>query len=145
MDPITVATTAVSLLSPYLLKGAEEFAKELGKEVAQKVGDVYKYLKNTFTGDSEESQVLSLFEKKPEKYGTNLADVLEERAKSDKDFAAGLEKHLSSVGPVIKVVQSLKDVEKVAGADVKNARGTYDIQQQVEKGKDITGFKAENA
>jgi hypothetical protein len=144
MDPITLVTSAITLLSPYVAKGAEEFAKEVGKEAAQKAKELFTYLKNKFSADSEESQVLSLFEKKPEKYETTLTDVLQERARTDSEFASELEKHVNSAGPYIKVVQSLKEGKKVVGAEVKKARsGTFDIQQDVEKGEEVTGFKGE--
>jgi hypothetical protein len=143
MDPVTI-TAVVSLLSPYVTKGAEEFAKELGKEAAQKTKDLFGYLKRAFSPDSEEAQILSLFEKKPEKYEANLTDVLKERASTDKEFALELEKHVKSAGPYIKVVQTLKDGKKVVGVDVKKARtGNFDIKQDAEKGEEITGFKAE--
>jgi hypothetical protein len=144
MDPITLVTSAITLLSPYVAKGAEEFAKEVGKEAAQKAKELFTYLKNKFSADSEESQVLSLFEKKPEKYETTLTDVLQERARTDSEFASGLEKHVNSASPYIKVVQSLKEGKKVVGAEVKKAMsGTFDIHQDVEKGEEVTGFKGE--
>jgi hypothetical protein len=144
MDPISIATGAVSLLGPYIAKGAEAFAKELGKEAAQKAKELYSYLKNSFAADSEESQVLSLFEKKPEKYEVNLANVLQERTSTDNDFATELEKLVYSAAPYIKVVQSLKEGKKVVAADVREAKaGTFDIQQHIEKGDDVTGFRAD--
>jgi len=145
MDPITLVTSAVTLLSPYFAKGAEEFAKELGKDAAHKAKDLYTYLKNKFSADSEESQLLSLFEKKPEKYEDALTDVLQERARTDSEFAGELEKHVNSAGPYIKVVQSLRDSKKVVGAEVKRASaGTFDIHQDADKVAEITGFKAED-
>jgi len=104
--------------SPYVAKGAEEFAKELGKDAAQKARDIYTYLKNKFSADSEESQILSLFEKKPEKYERNLTAVLQERAQNDSDFVDELQKHVDSAAPYIKVVQSLKGAKKAVGADL---------------------------
>jgi hypothetical protein len=144
MDPVTLVSSAIALLSPYLAKGAEEFAKELGKEAAEKTKDLFGFLKKTFTHDSEESQVLSLFEKKPEKYQPMLSEVLEERAKTDKVFASELEKHVQSSGPYIKVLQKLKDSKDVVGAEVKKARtGKFDIQQEAERGERLVGFKGD--
>jgi len=143
MDPITLVTSAVTLLSPYVAKGAEEFAKELGKDAAQKARDLFTYLKNKFSSDSEESQILSLFEKKPEKYEGNLTEVLQERAKNDSEFAGELEKHVNSAAPYIKVVQSLKGAKKAIGADVETATaGTFDIRQDAEASEETIGFKA---
>ncbi|WP_433971891.1 hypothetical protein [Tunturiibacter lichenicola] len=146
MDPITLVTSAITLLSPYVAKGAEEFAKELGKDAAPKVKELYAYLKGKFSASSEESQLLSLFEKKPEKYEKALTDVLEERARTDPEFAGELEKHVNGVGPYIKVVQSLKDSDKAVAAEVKKARaGTFDIDQNAVNVKEIIGFKAEES
>lgn len=143
MDPITLVTSAVALLSPYVAKGAEEFAKELGKDAAQKARDLYTYLKNKFSADSEESQILSLFEKKPEKYERNLTEVLQERAQNDSGFVDELQKHVDSAAPYIKVVQSLKGAKKAVGADVETVTaGTFDIQQDAEGSEETIGFKA---
>jgi hypothetical protein len=143
MDPITLVTSAVTLLSPYVAKGAEEFAKELGKDAAQKARDLYTYLKNKFSADSEESQILSLFEKKPEKYERNLTEVLQERAQNDSDFVDELQKHVDSAAPYIKVVQSLKGAKKAVGADVETVTtGTFDIQQDAEGSEETIGFRA---
>jgi hypothetical protein len=142
MDPITLVTSAVALLSPYVAKGAEEFAKELGKDAAQKAKDLFTYLKNKFSADSEESQIISLFEKKPEKYESNLTEVLQERAQNDSEFAGELEKHVNSAAPYIKVVQSLKGAKKAVGADVDTVRaGTFDIRQDADASEETTGFK----
>jgi hypothetical protein len=146
MDPITLVTSAVALLTPYVAKGAEEFAKELGKDAADKAKELYTYLKNKFSADSEESEVLSLFEKKPEKYERTLTDVLQERARTDSEFAGELEKHVNSAGPYIKVVQSLKGSRKGVGAEVDKARsGTFDIHQEAENSEEIVGFRAKEA
>lgn len=143
MDPITLVTSAVTLLSPYVAKGAEEFAKDLGKDAAQKTKELYTYLKNKFNADSEESQVLSLFEKKPEKYEDALTDVLQERARSDSEFASELEKHVNSTAPYIKVVQSLEGSKRAVGADVEKATsGTFDIRQDAKNSEEVIGFKA---
>jgi flagellar basal body L-ring protein FlgH len=143
MDPITLVTSAVTLLSPYVAKGAEEFAKELGKDAAQKAKELYTYLKNKFSADSEESQVLTLFEKKPEKYEDTLTDVLQERARTDSEFAGELEKHVNSAAPYIKVVQSLKGSKKAVGAEVEKATsGNFDIRQEAENSEEIIGFRA---
>ncbi len=49
MDPIaSLAASVVAVLSPYLAKAGEEFAKEAGKAAANKFGALYQFLKTSF-------------------------------------------------------------------------------------------------
>jgi hypothetical protein len=143
MDPITLVTSAIAVLSPYVAKGAEEFAKELGKDAAEKAKELYTYLKNKFGVDSEESQILSLFEKKPEKYEDMLNNVLQERARTDSEFVGELERYVNATVPCIKVVQSLDGTKRAVGSDVDVVTsGTFDIRQDAKDSEEVIGFRA---
>lgn len=139
IDPVTLVTSAISLLSPYVAKGAEEFAKELGKEAAQKAKELYSYLKSKFSVGSEESGLLSLFEIKPDVYESNLTSVLAERARTDADFARELAHHVESAGPYIKLVQTVRDGKKAVGANIQTANsGTLDLTQNAQSVEEVT-------
>jgi len=40
MDPVTIASSATTLLMPYLIKAGEKAAEEVGKRLPEKVGKV---------------------------------------------------------------------------------------------------------
>lgn len=92
MDPVTIATSAVSLLVPYLAKGGRAIADKVGKDVWDKVSNkvetLHETIKNKFSSDDYYSQTLKRLEEKPEDKGrqSNLESVLKEVLAEDTQF-----------------------------------------------------------
>lgn len=66
MDPITVATSVVAALSPYLLKAADKLAESAGEAALAKTAELYKAVKARFAGSPEAAQQLADLEKDPQ-------------------------------------------------------------------------------
>src|SRR5262245_53714485 len=50
MDPQTIATTALTVLSPYLAKAGEKAVEEVGKKLPDQVGHMWRAITAKFTG-----------------------------------------------------------------------------------------------
>ena len=50
MDPTTVATTAVTVLTPYVIKAGETTAEKLGEMLPTGVGKLWTAIRNRFAG-----------------------------------------------------------------------------------------------
>lgn len=92
MDAASLAASAVALLVSYLLKGAEEFAKEMGKATAEKTKSLLQTLKDSFKKDKDEKgeQTLSLFEGDPHVFKEALTRMLAEKLRADPGFVVEL-------------------------------------------------------
>jgi hypothetical protein len=51
MEPLTIATTAVAFLSPYLLKAGEKAAEEVGKKLPEAAASVWNAITTRFRGN----------------------------------------------------------------------------------------------
>jgi hypothetical protein len=81
MDPVTIATTAVAALIPYLGEAGKKFAGKVGEAAFEKTGELYVWLKQRLGG-------------KPAA-GTALDDLAQ--APDDPDNAASLRKELKKL------------------------------------------------
>jgi len=50
MDPLTLATTAVTVLSPYLTKAGEKAVEEVGKKLPDQIGHMWRAITAKFAG-----------------------------------------------------------------------------------------------
>jgi hypothetical protein len=92
MDPITIATGAVSMLIPYLANKGETIIKKVGKEkwkkLKEKTKSIFSAIKDKFEGNEYAVQTLKRMEEKPEDEGRQSAmkDVLMEILTEDEKF-----------------------------------------------------------
>lgn len=84
MDTVVLATNIVTALSPFLIKGAEEFAKEVGKEVFEKTKQLKYWLwaRIKDSNDKKVTQTTLLFESDPATFGDVMKKVLADYLKS---------------------------------------------------------------
>jgi hypothetical protein len=78
MDPLTLAGTAVTVLSPYLANIGETAAEEVGKKLPEAVGRVWHAIMHKFKGNAAAEEVVKCFVAKPD----------------DEDYRAGFRKEL---------------------------------------------------
>ena len=76
---LSVASAIVSILTPYVRAGAEEFFKTAGKDAYEKVKRLWTSLSERWAGDSEASNALAGFATKPDRYRGILQDILGEK------------------------------------------------------------------
>lgn len=82
MEPITLLTTTIALISPFIYKTGEKIAEEIG-------GDIWEWLKNHCRGKKEMSENNVIFKEK-----INIEEVkqfLLEKINCDNEFKKNLE------------------------------------------------------
>lgn len=119
MDIQTIATAAMTILSPYLTKGAEEFAKTVGKVTAEKAAALYQAIRNKFKGDAYAEQTLARAEEKSGSKGrqTALKEVLAEKLQQNPTFAEA-------------VRRLIEEIQQIPGSDI--ITQNLDISGEVE-------------
>ena len=100
MDFNSIAAFAAMSLAPYLSKSCDALATEVGKNLPQKVGNLYSLIKTKFGEDSEAEQVLSLVEKNPNSQGRlkALEEELAKKMENDPLFAEDVDTLLKEIG-----------------------------------------------
>ena len=97
MEPITLATSVVGMLMPYLIKGGEAVAKKAIDESFQLASQLYQKVKEKFSNDSYAKETLKRVKENPDSEARKaaLTGVLEEKIKDEPTFGAELEKLLA--------------------------------------------------
>lgn len=144
MDPITasLAANVVAVLAPYVVVGAQEFSRNVGKEAYEKARTMLAALRAKWAGDEEAADALTRFEEKPERYAPVLEDVLREKLAEDKELAMVLSTLLSEMGPSLEVVQKMDEGRRVTGIEAEEmAEGRATVNQDIGTGEDVTGAR----
>jgi hypothetical protein len=144
VDPVTatLAANVVAVLAPYVAVGAQEFARNVGKDAYEKAKTMLATLKAKWSGDREAADALTRFEEKPERYSPVLEDVLREKLAEDKELAAVLSTLLNEMGPSLEVVQRMEEGRRVIGIEAEEmAGGRATVNQDIGTGEDVTGAR----
>ena len=144
MDPAitNLVSSVMTVLMPYVAKGAEEFARLAGKAAYSKAQNLFRTLKEKLASDEEARDSLSRFEEKPERYRSVLEDILEEKLAEDEDLANELKKLLQSMGPELDIIQKMDVGEAVIGLEAEEmSGGKVKIEQEIKEAKNVTGAK----
>jgi hypothetical protein len=103
MDPALLASTVVSLLMPYLKKGATEFVELVGQTGYEKVKGLLATLRKRWSSDPEAAGQLARLERKPDTYRAPVEDMLTETLTRDPSFAKQIDQTVKDLGPIIEV------------------------------------------
>ncbi len=68
MDPATIATSVIALLTPYVADAGKELVKTAGEVGVGKIKTLLAWLKQQFADDPAASKDLSRFERSPEEF-----------------------------------------------------------------------------
>jgi len=128
MEVETLASTAITVLSPYLTKIGKGIASKASSAAWEKATELYDLIKDRFDKETDEypSQTLERFEKEPEKRTAAMTEVLTEIIEKDSEFAGKLESLLleaekAGVGSVFNVsifggeVGEIINIDKLEG------------------------------
>lgn len=133
---MTIATSAIAILTPFLKKGAEKFAEEIGKsveesggEAGKRVGEIvvdktkklFDKLKQKLSGNEEAEMNLKLFERNPDNYAENFQKVLATELDKDKNFAQevdGLVNEIKESSPQIVTIIENAKAKNITGTDI---------------------------
>jgi hypothetical protein len=131
VEPISLAATAVVLLSPYLIKAGEAFAEKAGDALADRTGALYRAIKSKFANDSYADQTLRRLEEAPDSKGrqTALEHLLTEKMEEDVTFADQVRQLIEEAKAVdARNVISYGERSVAVGGDLTNANiNTGDI------------------
>ena len=146
---MTLAATAVAVVSPLIIKGAEKLAEEIGGFAAEKIKGVFNRLEARFSKNKEEEESLQRFKEKPDRGNAVLVkDFLQEELENDKNFKAelqGLLKDVKQASPDIEVYIKNTTGKIIRGYDlgvVESGKFKADIEGA--QGEEIIGFKADS-
>lgn len=139
-----LAATVISIVSPYLVKGAEEFAKTAGKAAFDGAKSLVDRLSRWWTKDPIANAAATSFKSDPAHYGKMLGAQLEHELKKDDSFARELRSLVDSMGPSVEVVQKMEVARGVTGADIGTlVSGQIRVQQDIKDAQDVVGFRAD--
>jgi hypothetical protein len=98
MDPVTIATTAVSVLSPYLVKIGEKAAEEVGKRLPDLPAQLWNAITAKFQGKPAAEEAVQDITAKPDDEDNRAAfrKELRKALEADPTFAAELERLLAN-------------------------------------------------
>lgn len=98
MDPLTLATTAASFLSPYLVKAGEKAAEKVGGKFPEAVGKVWDAITTRFTGKPAAEEAVKDLVVRPDDQlnQSTFANQLRKVLELEPAFAAELEQLLNS-------------------------------------------------
>jgi len=143
MDPVTLATAALTILTPFAKDAGKELVKTVGEIGFEKAKGLFVWLKQRFAGDPSASKDLSRFETDPDRFEPSLETTIKEKVEQDPEFAAELKKRIDEIGPMITVFQDIKNVKKVVGVDAGEIHsGKVGVTQKADGGEDLTGVRA---
>lgn len=109
MDSATIASAAISILTPYLAKAGEEVAKKSANAAWEKASEIYKAVKERFTQekDKRSQEMLKRYEKEPEKRKRTMQEILAGMLEKDPGFSK-------------KLLKLVRDAEKSGAGTVFN-------------------------
>lgn len=147
MELASLVTAVMTVITPFVKKGAEEFIGGAGKDAYEKAKTIFNKLKERWARD-EDKEALSLlnnFEKKPERYQLILEEVLQENLAQDKELFDQLSILFQEIAPKLEVIQNMNEAEDVTGLKAKKMnKGTAKVIQDINQGRNILGAEIDS-
>lgn len=132
------------MITPYLVKGGEAFAEEVGKATYQKVTDLVHRLEAWWKGDPVAQAAASAVPANPELNAKRLGGMLDDAFEGDPAFVADVRRLMDDLGPEVKVIQEMKLANGVTGAEIgRMISGRVTVTQTIDEATNVTGFKAD--
>lgn len=97
MEPITIITTAMALLSPFLVKSGEKFAEGIGESL-------WTWIKTTFSNQGDEHQLPKLDDQNLQE---KLKEVIQHKINSDERFKKEFEIEIKRMQENVKAKKQL--------------------------------------
>ncbi len=112
MDPLTSAI--VTILGKYAVDKGASLLKEAGQAAADAAGKLFQKVLDRLKADPTEAKNAERFEKNPEAYQAPIADAVDEKVKSEPDFAAELK----------ALLEEFQKAERAAGVSITTTGAT---------------------
>ena len=135
--------TVMGIVSPYLVKGAEEFAESAGAAAAEGAKALVTRLSQWWSREPVAGAAAEALPADPERYGKVLGDQLAYELEKDPALAEDLRTLVDGMGPSVEVVQRIEVARGVTGADIGTmVSGAVRVHQEFRDAQNVTGFKA---
>jgi hypothetical protein len=147
MELASLITAVMTVITPFVKKGAEEFIASAGKDAYEKAKTIFNRLKERWTGDEDKEalSLLSNFEKRPDRYHLILEEVLQEKLGQDKELFNQLSLLFQEIAPKLEVIQNMNEAEDVTGLKAnKMNKGTAKVIQDINQGRNILGAEIDS-
>lgn len=144
MDPVTIGTAVVTILSPYVADAGKEMVKAAGEIGLEKAKGLMTWLKQKFAGDPVATSDLSRFEQNPTTFAPALQATIEKKVAEDPAFSAEITDRVKELGPIITVIQNFKTAKGVIGVEAETIKsGNISATQTFESGENIVAVKGD--
>lgn len=141
MDFAAVIASVLGVVAPYLSIGADAFARQVGRETGEKVGELFETWAKRHTGNAQAEQTLDDFRAEPRRHARAVAELLLSELESDQGFADELNRLLKGIEPEINVIQNIGNAQHIVGADVGSLRnGRVNVGQTIESAGVVKGY-----
>ncbi len=138
-----LVATVISIVGPYLAKGAEEFAKSAGTAALDGAKALIARLSRWWSQEPVAEAAAKSFKSDPEHYAKVLGEQLKHDLAKDEAFAGELRRLVEGLGPSVKVIQKIEVARGVTGADIGSLVGGHiHVEQEIRDAQNVTGFKA---
>jgi hypothetical protein len=109
---VGLAAKVIQVLAPYVKKGFEKFAGDVGEAAAKKVKGLFETVKKRLIGDKFAEDAFERFEKDPENNNNKILaqTVINEKIEKDQNFEKELKELLKEI-PIIEIIQKTTVVE----------------------------------
>ena len=139
-----LAATVISIVSPYLVKSAEEFVKSAGEAAFNGTKALVERLIRWWKRDPIANTAATSFKSDPERYGKLLGEQLQHDLAKNESFAEELRALVDTLGPSVEVIQRMEIARDVTGADIGTlVSGKIRVEQDIHEALNVTGFKAD--
>jgi hypothetical protein len=138
-----LAAAAISMVAPYVAKGAEAFANEAGAAAFGAVKALAGRLQRWWGGDPVAAPAAEQLPNDPQKYSAILGNLLAAELVRDPALAEEIRGLVDDAGPYVEVVQRIEVARGVTGADIDElVRGSVHVEQGMKEAENVTGFRA---
>lgn len=142
MDPVTIGTAVVTILSPYVADAGKELVKAAGEVGLQKAKGLMTWLKQQFAGDPVAASDLSRFEQDPTTFAPSLQATVATKASEDPAFSTEITNRVKELGPIIAIVQEFKHAKGMVGVEGATVHaGKVSVTQKGDTADNVIGFK----
>ena len=139
----TLAAAAISLLAPYLAKGAEQFAGEAGKGAADAVRAIAERLQRWWSKEPVAAaavQSLPAIRRSTRRSWQGCSRATSSMTRASRRSSA---RSWTTQDRSVTVIQHMTVAIGVTGADVDELlRGSVHVEQVMDEARDVTGFRA---
>lgn len=142
MEPMSLAAAVLTALAPYIAKGAEAVAEEVGKGAVGFVGGLFKGLKGRWRDKPEPQRALQSFLADPAAGREQFALALTMELARDPELSSQVERLLHGGAPELFVRQVVDDADEIVGVEAEEVKGPITVDQELRNVGKGVGIKA---